>query len=89
MAQIIAYNVVIHGRLDTRLAALVIFRTLKIEFYFQVLVIVFFIPCQEILTVYLYINLLFQIITSLALDNLSEFELVTIVITGYMLRYHT
>ena len=26
---------------------------------------------------------------SLALDNLSEFELVTIVIIGYMLRYHT
>ena len=24
-----------------------------------------------------------------ALDNLSEFDLVTIVITGYMLRYHT
>ena len=36
---------------------------------------------------------MFQIITSLwgrsASDNLSEFELVTIVITGYMLRYHT
>ena len=31
---------------------------------------------------FLYINQLFQIITSLALDNLSEFELVTIVITG-------
>ena len=44
------------------------------------------------LPVYLYINLLFQIITSLwgrsALDNLSEFELVTMVITDLMLRYH-
>ena len=48
---------------------------------------------KKSLPVYLYINLLFQIITLLwgrsALDNLSEFELVTIVITGYMLRYHT
>ena len=44
---------------------------------------------KKSLPVYLYINLLFQIITSLALDNLSEFELVTMVITGYMLRYHT
>ena len=44
---------------------------------------------KKSLPVYLYINQLFQIITSLALDNLSEFELVTIVITGYMLRYHT
>ena len=48
---------------------------------------------KKSLPVYLYINLLFQIITSLwgrsALDNLSEFELVTIVITGYMLRYPT
>ena len=48
---------------------------------------------KKSLPVYLYINLLFQIITSLwgrsALDNLSEFELVTIVIPGYMLRYHT
>ena len=39
---------------------------------------------KKSLPVYLYINQLFQIITSLALDNLSEFELVTIVIIGYM-----
>ena len=37
---------------------------------------------KKSLPVYLYINQLFQIITSLALDNLSEFELVTIAITG-------
>ena len=41
---------------------------------------------KKSLPVYLYINLLFQIITSLwgrsALDNLSEFELLTIVITA-------
>ena len=40
---------------------------------------------KKSLQVYLYINLLFQIITSLwgrsALDNLSEFELVTMVMT--------
>ena len=45
------------------------------------------------LPVSLYINLLFQIITSLwgrsALDNLSEFELVTMVITEHILRCHT
>ena len=48
---------------------------------------------KKSLPVYLYIDLLFQYMTSLlgrsALDNLSEFELVPIVITGYMLRYHT
>ena len=54
-------------------------------------------PIKKSLPVYLYINLLFQIITSLwgrsVLDNLFEFELVTIAITSYrymyMLRYHT
>ena len=47
---------------------------------------------KKSLPVYLYINLLFQIITSLwgrsAVENLSEFVLVTIVITGNILRYH-
>ena len=42
---------------------------------------------------YLSTNLLFQIIASLwgrlALDKLTEFELVTMVITDYMLRHHT
>ena len=48
---------------------------------------------KKSLQVYLYIDLLFQIITSLwgrsASDNLFEFEVVTMVITDYMLRYHT
>ena len=75
------------------LAAVVIFRTLKSSFYFQVLVKFSSYHAKKSLAVYLYINLLFQIITSLwswsALENLSEFELVTIVITDYMLRYHS
>ena len=74
------------------LAALVIFVLWNLVLFSSTREI-FFIPCQQILTGLLYINLLFQIITSLwgrsDLDNLFEFELVTIVITDYMLRYHT
>ena len=61
---VIAYTVVIHGRLDTRvetrcpggvsISCLASrsrhFSYSEIEFYFQVLVKFFFIPCQEILT---------------------------------------
>ena len=76
---VIAYTVVIQGRLDTKswdhvsredsaspawLTALVIFRTLKSSFIFKYLREVFFLPCQEIL-IGLFIHLLFQIITSL------------------------
>ena len=94
---------VIHGRLDTRVETRCPggfsiscfasrsrhFSYSEIEFYFQVLVKFSLYHAKKSLPVYLYINLLFQIITLLALDNLSEFELVTIVITGYMLRYGT
>ena len=62
----------------------------EIVFYFQVLVNFSFYHAKKSLPVYLYINLLFQIITSLQnvwgrsdLDNLFEFELVTMVITCY------
>ena len=96
MAQIIVNTVVIHGRLDTRvetrwpgefsISCLASrsrhFSYSEIEFYFQVLVKFSLNHAKKSLPVYLYINQLFQIITSLALDNLSEFELVTIAITG-------
>ena len=102
MAQIIAYTVIIHGRLDTRVETRCPggfsiscfasryrhFSYSEIEFYFQVLVKFSLYHAKKSLPVYLYINLLFQIITLLALDKLSEFEVVTIVITGYMLRYY-
>ena len=61
------------------LAALVIFRTLKSSFIFKNSWSFFSYHAKKSLPVYLYINLLFQIITSLwgrsALDNPSEFEL--------------
>ena len=104
---VIAYIVVIHGRLNTRVETRCpggfsisclasrsrYFSNSEIEFYFHVLVKFSSNHAKKFLQVYLNINLLFQVITSLwgrsALDNLSEFELVTIVIIGYMLRYHT
>ena len=99
MVQIVAYTVVIHGRLDTRVETRCPegvnisclpsrsrhFAYSEIVFYFQVLVKFSLYHAKKALPVYLYVNLLFQIITSLwgrsALDNLSEFELVTMVIT--------
>ena len=101
-AQIIAYTVVIHGCLDTRVetrcpggvsisylaSRSCHFSYSEIVFSFQLLVTFSINHAKESLTVHLYIYLLFQIITSLwcrsALDNLSEFELVTMVITDYM-----
>ena len=98
---------VIHGRLDTRvetrcpggvrISSLASrsrhFSYFEIVIYFQVLVKFSLYYAKKSLPVYLYINLLFQIITSLwgrsDLDNLFEFELVTMVITDYMLPYHT
>ena len=48
---------------------------------------------KKSLPIYKSTNLLFQIIASLwgrlALDKLTEFELVTMVINDCMLRYHT
>ena len=69
---VIAYTVVIHGRLDTRvetrcpgesaspawLAALVIFRTLKSSFIFKYSWSFFSYHAKKSLPVYLYINLL-------------------------------
>ena len=104
---VIAYTVVIHGRLDTRvetkcpggfsISCLASrsrhFSYSEVEFYFQVLVKFSSYHAKKSFPVYLYTDLLFQIITSLwgrsALDNLSEIGLVTIVITGYMLSCHT
>ena len=101
---VIAYTVVIHARLDTKIETRCPgefsisclasrcrhFSYSEIEFYFQVLVKFSSYHAKKSLAVHLYINLLFQIITSLwsrsALENLSEFELATIVITDYMLR---
>ena len=76
---VIAYTVVIYGRLDTRVetrcpAGFSIlclasrsrhFLYSEIEFYFQVLVKFSSYHVKKSLPVYLYINLLFQIITSL------------------------
>ena len=75
------------------LAALVVFRTLKSLRFFQVLVN-FFIPCKEILTgLFIYqpsFSNYFLIMRSVSLIyKLSEFMRVTMVITDYMLRYHT
>ena len=103
----IAYTVVIHGRLYTRvetrcpggvrISSLASrsrhFSYFEIVFYFQVLVKFSLYHTKKSIPVYLYINLLFQIIISLwgrsDLDTLFEFELVTLVNTDYMLRYHT
>ena len=100
--QKIAYTVVIHGCLDTRVETRCAggvsisymasrsrhFSYFEIVFSFQLLVKFSINHAKKSLTVHLYINLLFHIITSLwcrpALDNHSEFELVTMVITDYM-----
>ena len=79
VAQIIAYTVVIHRRLDTRvetrcpggfsISCLASrsrhFSYSEIEFYFQVLVKFSLYHAKKSLPVYIYINLPFQIITSL------------------------
>ena len=106
-AKITTYTVFIQRHLDTRVETRCPWRVSiscmtsrsrhfsysDIEFYFQVLLNCSLYHAKKSLSVYLYFNLLFQIITSLwsrsALDNLSEFELVTIVITDYVKHYHT